>query len=130
MAQRNSSIRELEFLAFSALLCVMTTRISLLASMMLFAGACSKRSESVDGAASAAVNDKATEPANNAGAGDVSALLGELTQQARKYGMEQRQVPHNLNDLVAKGYLSAMPEAPPGKKFAINSKLEVYLSDR
>jgi len=31
---------------------------------------------------------------------------------------------------VAKGYLSSVPSAPNGKRFAINKKLEVYLTDR
>ncbi len=58
------------------------------------------------------------------------ALLAELTQAVRKYGAEQRQVPQSLDDLVAKGYLTTVPPAPSGKKFAINKKLEVYLADR
>jgi hypothetical protein len=57
-------------------------------------------------------------------------LLGELTQLVRNYGAEQRQAPHSLDELVTKGYLSSVPPAPKGKRFAINKKLEVYLTDR
>jgi hypothetical protein len=60
----------------------------------------------------------------------MSPLLGELTQTARRYGLEQRQVPKSLQDLVAKGYLPSLPQAPAGKKFAINKNLEVYLEDQ
>ena len=59
-----------------------------------------------------------------------SLLLGELTQLVRNYGAEQRQAPHSLDELVAKGYLGSVPPAPKGKRFAINKKLEVYLTDR
>ncbi len=59
-----------------------------------------------------------------------STELAELTQLVRKYGVEQRQAPHSLDELVAKGYLSSVPSAPKGKRFAINKKLEVYLTDR
>ncbi len=58
------------------------------------------------------------------------ALLAELTQAVRKYSAEQRQVPQSLDELVAKGYLTTVPPAPSGKKFAISKKLEVYLADR
>jgi hypothetical protein len=57
----------------------------------------------------------------------MAALLGELTQTARRYGAEQRRVPKTLDELVASGYLERIPAAPPGKRFAINKKLEVYL---
>jgi hypothetical protein len=57
-------------------------------------------------------------------------LLGELTQLVRNYGAEQRQAPHSLDELVTKGYLSSVPPAPKGKRFAINKKLEVCLTDR
>jgi Fic family protein len=59
----------------------------------------------------------------------VQATLAELTQAVRKYGMEKQQVPKDLNELVAAGYLTAVPAAPAGKKFAIGKKMEVYLAD-
>ncbi len=60
----------------------------------------------------------------------IAATLKELTQLVRKYSVEQRQAPKNLDELVAKGYLSQVPEAPVGKKFAIDKNLQVYVSDR
>jgi hypothetical protein len=59
---------------------------------------------------------------------DLSAILAELTQAVRRYGMEQQQVPASLDDLVARGYLSQVPEAPRGQRFRINKQLQVYLA--
>ncbi|PYI84468.1 MAG: hypothetical protein DME26_13230 [Verrucomicrobia bacterium] len=69
--------------------------------------------------------------ATSAGAEEaqIAAVLNELTQAVRKYGVEQRRVPKTLEELVAKGYLSRVPEAPAGKKFAINKDLQVYLAN-
>ncbi len=60
----------------------------------------------------------------------LATLLGELTQVVRKYSVEQRAVPQSFDDLVAKGYLPAAPQAPAGKRFAINKNLQVYLADQ
>jgi len=57
----------------------------------------------------------------------MAATLVELTQVVRKYGMEQQRAPKTWEELVAKGYLSQVPQAPAGKKFAITKKLEVNL---
>jgi hypothetical protein len=75
-----------------------------------------------------------TNPAapNSAGASSEAQLkdtLGELTQLVRRYAMEQRSTPPTLQELVNKGYLTNVPPAPGGKKFAINKKLEVYLAN-
>jgi len=59
-----------------------------------------------------------------------AALLKRLTQAARRYGVEQRRVPNDLAELVSQGYLSELPQPPPGKKFGINKNLEVYLTSR
>ena len=48
----------------------------------------------------------------------------------RKYGAEQRRVPKTLEELVASNYLSRVPQAPSGKKFAINKNLQVYLANQ
>jgi hypothetical protein len=48
----------------------------------------------------------------------------------RRFAAEQRKAPKTLDELVAAGYLSQVPEAPAGKQFAINQKLEVYLAKR
>jgi competence protein ComGC len=86
-------------------------------------GAVSKREPSVakpevDAAATAA--DKA----------QIAAVLNELTQAVRKCAVEQRRAPKNLEDLVANGYLSSVPPAPAGKKYAIDKNLQVYLANR
>lgn len=60
----------------------------------------------------------------------MTALLGELTQAVRKYGAERRRAPKSLEELAEQGYLETAPQAPPGKKFAINKKLQVYLVDQ
>ena len=59
---------------------------------------------------------------------DATALLAQLTQAVRKYGAEKQRVPASLNEVVSAGYVRAMPQPPPGKKFAINPKrMEVIL---
>ncbi len=60
----------------------------------------------------------------------LATVLSELTQAVRKYSAEQQQVPASLDDLVVKNYLSRVPEAPSGKRFAINKQLQVHLVDR
>jgi hypothetical protein len=60
----------------------------------------------------------------------IATAIAELTQAVRKYGVEQRRAPKSLDELVAQGYLSRVPEAPAGKKFAIDKNLAVYLADR
>jgi hypothetical protein len=65
----------------------------------------------------------ATDPAQRA------ILLTELTQAVRKFAAEERRVPNGLEEVVAKGYLNNIPPAPPGKKFAINKSLQVYLAN-
>ncbi len=57
-------------------------------------------------------------------------LLSELTQQVRKYSVEQRQPPASLDDLVARGYLKELPAAPAGKRFVITKNLQVELANR
>lgn len=53
---------------------------------------------------------------------DMSAVLASLTQVLRKYSFERKQLPATVEEIVAAGYLSAMPPAPAGKKFAIDEK--------
>ena len=60
----------------------------------------------------------------------IAAVLNELTQAVRKCAVEQRRAPKNLEDLVANGYLSSVPPAPAGKKYAIDKNLKVYLANR
>jgi hypothetical protein len=65
----------------------------------------------------------------NAEQARIAATLAELTQVVRKYSVEQRRAPKALEELVADGYLSQIPPAPSGKRFAINQNLQVYLAD-
>jgi hypothetical protein len=62
---------------------------------------------------------------------DPGPMLAQMTLVVRKFAVERRQVPKSLNDLVAAGYLAALPPAPAGKQFAIQPKhLEVFLQNR
>ena len=58
---------------------------------------------------------------------DPSKTLDRLTQAVRKYAAETRSEPKSLNDLVAAGYLSELPQAPAGKKYVIDGSLRVQL---
>lgn len=59
---------------------------------------------------------------------DMTAILAQLTQAVRRYGAEKQRVPASLNEVLGAGYVSGAPQAPPGKKFAIDPKrLEVIL---
>jgi hypothetical protein len=58
----------------------------------------------------------------------VAATLNELTQAVRRFGAEQRRVPKSLEEVAARGYLSAVPPAPAGKKYAIDKNLQVRLT--
>jgi len=65
-----------------------------------------------------------------ADAAQIDAALNQLTQALRKYAVEQRRAPTNFNELVAQGYLAVIPNAPAGKKFAINRNLQAYLANQ
>jgi hypothetical protein len=72
-------------------------------------------------------------PADASGASEqarLAAVLNELTQVVRRYSAEQRRAPKNVEELVTGGYLTAIPAAPAGKKFAINKNLQVYLANQ
>ena len=66
-------------------------------------------------------------PAVPTDATQIAALLAELTQAVRKYGVEKQRVPKSLDELVAGGYLNQVPQPPPGKRFEIDKKLQVHL---
>jgi hypothetical protein len=74
-------------------------------------------------------NPAATNSAGASSEAQIRATLAELTQLVRRYAMEQRSTPPTLQELVNKGYLTNVPPAPAGKKFAINKRLEVYLAN-
>jgi hypothetical protein len=81
----------------------------------------------------AAAAAESSPAASEAGAGetideaDLPAVLAGLTQAARRYGLEQRKAPANLQELVAKGYLDHLPEPPGGGRFVIDKQLQVRL---
>lgn len=60
----------------------------------------------------------------------LAAMLGELTQMVRNYAATTRSVPKSLDDLVAAKLLPKVPAPPPGKRFIISDKLEVYLANQ
>jgi hypothetical protein len=71
-----------------------------------------------------AVPNPAVAPAG----GDMSVVLAQLTQAVRRYGAEKQKVPASLNEVLGAGYVQGTPQAPAGKKFAIDPKrLEVML---
>ncbi len=94
----------------------MSARFLLVPLMLLLAG-CGKSSPAT--ASTGATNSV-----------PIDLVLKELTQAVRKYAVEQRRAPATLDELVAKGYLAAIPSAPAGKKFAINKNLQVNLASR
>jgi len=44
-----------------------------------------------------------------------------LTQQVRRFSLEKRRLPQNLEELVTVGYIKSVPTAPTGKKYAIDA---------
>jgi competence protein ComGC len=61
----------------------------------------------------------------------LNAALAELTQALRKYSFEHQRVPKTVDEMVAAGYLKNMPQAPQGKKFAIDAKtVQIVLVNR
>lgn len=73
---------------------------------------------------------KAPSPEGTAGTEATGPMLKKLTQAVRRYGIEQRRVPANLEEVFAQGYLEELPEAPVGKRFVIDKRLEVTLINR
>jgi hypothetical protein len=96
---------------------------------LLFVNGCHKESAAPPQSSSSATS--ASVPAGEGSAADETAkTLSRLTQVLRKYSAEHQRVPKSLNDLVAEGYISEMPPAPPGKAFTFDDKLQVTLSDK
>jgi len=87
-------------------------RLTLLCSLSLLASGCGKKTGTPQGVAATPVPAEA----------EREAVLRELTQALRKYSIEHKQAPKTFHELVAAGYVQHLPEAPPGKKFEIDSK--------
>jgi hypothetical protein len=82
-----------------------------------------------DAAANSSSEAPPAAPAAPTDATQIAALLAELTQSVRKYGVDKQRVPKSLDELVAGGYLNQVPQPPPGKRFEIDRKLQVQLVD-
>lgn len=101
---------------------------SLLIVCATFLTACSKPTETIEAPGAAPTeNERLTSGAEDTVA---AANVAQLTQTVRKYAAEKQRAPKNLQELVAAGYLDNIPAAPPGKTFAIDKNLQVYLADR
>jgi hypothetical protein len=61
-------------------------------------------------------------PATPGVSAEMQTTLTTLTDAARKYNIEKRQPPMSLEEVVAAGYLKSIPEAPAGKRFALNPR--------
>lgn len=99
------------------------TWLCVLLTLGLGAGVCGCRRAGPAG-------DSSPAGASAAAQEETARLLSELTQQVRKYSVEQRQPPASLEDLVARGYLKELPAAPAGKRFVITRNLQVELANR
>jgi hypothetical protein len=88
--------------------------------------------EAASGSAPAAPEAPDAAPEATAGASQSTATtLNSLTQSVRRYTVEKRQLPKTLDDVVRAGYLPSLPNAPQGKKFALDLKsVRVILVDR
>ena len=112
----------------------------LLTAILVFASTgCGKKDSAVETAPTPATTQSSTAPAPTPVAKTAPAAvavenptdLDTLTQALRRYSMERRKVPADLNEVIAAGYLKGMPAAPAGKKFGINTKrLEVILVNK
>ncbi len=64
-------------------------------------------------------------PAFEAG---IDPRLNELQEAVYQYAQDRKQKPRSLDEVIAARYLPAMPVAPKGKKFVMNTEnLEVKL---
>ena len=93
-------------------LCFNISAVALAASLCVGVSACSKKTD--------------TAPAVS-----ISPELTELTKQVRRYSIEKRKLPQNVEELVTVGYIKSVPPAPTGKKYAIDTdRAQVILVDQ
>jgi hypothetical protein len=112
----------------------MTTRFIVVGVAILLLAGCGKKPE---GASLSSVTPPAAEstPVNQTSASpaaapasvpaiqaDMEPVLGQLTWSVRQYSLANHSVPGSLNVVMAAGYLTNLPPAPTGKKFAIDPK--------
>ena len=54
----------------------------------------------------------------------------ELTSAVHLYNMDNRRMPQDFNTLVKEKYIKAMPQPPPGKRFALDRRrMQVVIVD-
>jgi hypothetical protein len=79
----------------------------------------------------AAIVASPTSPVTIPAGANMEAALAQLTQVLRRFCVERRHAPQTFEELAASGYVKQIPQAPAGKKFAIDGKqMEVILIDR
>ena len=54
--------------------------------------------------------------------GNLDKTLADLNEALRKFSFENRRLPKSFSEVIAAGYVQPVPQAPPGKKFEIDSK--------
>jgi hypothetical protein len=109
---------------------------SVIAAVLLTA--CEKKAETTqpkspsvaDSAAATAAPDLAATAGAVIDTAAADAKAAELTQVVRKYAAEKQRAPKSFDEIVAAGYLPAVPEAPAGKTFAIDKNLQVHLANK
>lgn len=102
---------------------------SLVLALLFLAAGCHKETAGVP-QPSTSPNSAASPAGDGAAADETTKTLSRLTQALRKYSAEHQRVPKSLNELVAEGYISEMPAAPPGKAFTFDDKLQVTLANK
>ena len=70
----------------------------------------------------AAPNATAPSAPVNANTANSDAALASLTQAVRKFSFEKRRMPSSVQEVIASGYISPIPQPPPGKKFVLDKK--------
>jgi hypothetical protein len=58
----------------------------------------------------------------NGNTANSDAALASLTLAVRKFSFEKRRMPSSVQEVIASGYISPIPQPPPGKKFVLDKK--------
>ena len=82
----------------------------------------SSRTTPTQPSAAAAPTTAAAPVPVNANTANSEAALAALTQAVRKFGFEKRRLPNSVQEVIAAGYVSPIPQPPPGKKFVLDKK--------
>jgi hypothetical protein len=51
---------------------------------------------------------------------DASKTCAQLTQAYHKFAVEQHHLPGSISEMAAAGYVTAMPDPPPGMHYSID----------